>query len=154
MTNNIIGIKDTFITDLKNFTNSNKFISINSKRKFKIIVASEVIEHFLNPLKGFKSLFKFLDQEGLLICSSNINDNFEDISHHIYPFFKGHTSYYSAKSLEIIAKHYKLCYDFRIPKCARQEAGPRKRYIFFYKNPKIHNQIATYFGRHLYAHSE
>lgn len=154
LTNNITGIKDTLITDLKNFTKSDKFIPIKTKQQFTIVIASEVIEHFINPLRDFKNIFNFLDHDGILICSTNINNNFQTINNHIYPFYKGHTSYYSAKSLAMIAKYYKLYYDFRIPKCAISEAGPRKRYVFFYKNPKIHNKIALYFGQNLYAYSE
>jgi len=121
--------------------------------RFDLVVASEVIEHFTDPGNDFPRLFKLLKKNGLLICSTNINDG-TDLNKHNYLYIKGHTSYYSPRAIEKLAVDNGMHFDFRVPIAATTFAGPRKRYVLFTRSTNRLTDIARYFGKHAYAPSE
>lgn len=141
------------ITDIGNFQNSEKYIPMNSSNKFDVIIASEVIEHFTDIDKDFSQLFSKLNEDGLLIAGTNIHD-YSSIEKLVYPFSPGHTSYYTGESLFHIAKKFDMKLDFRTPAIGLKSGGPRKRYIFLFKNPIIGEYISYYFANHHLAPSE
>lgn len=121
--------------------------------RFDVVVASEVIEHFIRPRADFRGLFGFVAPDGILICSTNINDG-TPIRRTRYPFMPGHTSYYTPRALRHIAEENGMNLDFRAPRSAAGGAGPRKRYVIFSPSAQVMAAVADYFGSHLYAPSE
>lgn len=147
-------IRSLSITDLDNFTNSDAFIPLHSDKQFDLVICSEVIEHFENPSDDFLTLFNFVKHSGLIICSTNVNDMKLSLEHTLYPFIPGHTSYYSGLSLMTLAKKHGFFCDFRFPRIGLFEGGPRKRYIYFFKEPKLQENISLAFSKTPLALSE
>ena len=81
-----------------------EFVDANlpAQRRFDVVVASEVIEHFLDPVADLRALFDFVEPEGLLVCGTNLYDGGR-LSRQSYAFVPGHTSYWSAPSLLMTA---------------------------------------------------
>jgi hypothetical protein len=144
---------DVRVTDLQNYGNLDNFVLLDAEIKAKIIIASEVIEHFIDPHVEFSRLFGKLDEGGVICASTNIYDG-SNILQHDYPFFPGHCSYYTPEALGHIAAKNGLFVDFRLPYIALGRGGPRKRYVFFFRNPGIFTRLALYFGRNAVAPSE
>lgn len=150
---NII-IKNIKITDIENFQSSEHYTSIHSKEKFDIVIASEVIEHFEDPINDMKNLLSKIKPDGIVIASTNIHDGSE-ISRLVYPFSPGHVMYYSGRSLITLAKKLGYKVDFRLPKISQNKlGGPRKRYVIFYKNIEVEELIIEYFSKNCFALSE
>ncbi|HVT22054.1 MAG TPA: methyltransferase domain-containing protein, partial [Mycobacteriales bacterium] len=125
----------------------------DAKETFDIVVACEVIEHFVNPRKDFERLFSFVHRAGILVCSTNIYDG-SSLDGHSYIFGRGHVSYYSPEALRLIAKANRMYVDFRLPLSSTGSAGPRKRYVIFSHSREVMDAVSDYFGRHQYAPSE
>jgi len=143
-----------YISDIDNFQQEENFVHLDKNKKFDIIIASEVIEHFTDPINEFKRIFSKLNEEGMIVASTNIKDN-TPLSRLLYPFLRGHTSYYSGKSLIHLARKFGFEIDFRLPAISQNKTiGPRKRYVFFYKSPKVHDAILVYFSQRCFALSE
>jgi SAM-dependent methyltransferase/predicted nucleic-acid-binding Zn-ribbon protein len=142
------------VTDVDDFMKTPAFIPLDAEGvKFDIVIACEVVEHFLDPIRDFSGLFKFMKDDGMVICSTNIHNGGE-ISKLKYPFIKGHVSYYSGGAIEVIAKKFGLDFDFRLPSIAQTRGGPKKRYIFFFNNGGIQRKISLFFAKNPYALSE
>lgn len=144
---------DVKITDLKNFQQHENFIELTSSEKFDVVIACEVIEHFLNPKEDFALLLNKLNPSGLLICSTDIRKSNEDnISKTTYPFMLGHTSYYTGKSLIGIIKNIDETYtiDFRAP----EKIGKYKRYVFISKDSDCIQGVSSYFSEFKFAPCE
>lgn len=143
------------ITDLQNFQNASNFVEPESGERFDLVIACEVIEHFTDIPNDFVKLLSRVQPSGLGIMSTNVSDD-SDIAEMQYPFFPGHTAYYSGRSLISIAKgmHDHLHVDFRVPLASLAQLGPRKRYVLMYRNHLIEEGIADYFSRHHMAPSE
>ncbi len=143
------------IADVMQVRNDAEFIDINrpTSRQFNLVIASEVVEHFLNPREDFPALFRYVDSSGLLVCSTNVYDG-SNLEKHKYIFTPGHTSYYTPEALTYIAQANGFSIDFRVPLVATGYAGPRKRYVFLTRDASLLTDIARYFGRHMYAPSE
>jgi len=79
------------------------------KRKYELITSTEVVEHFFNPLKEFEHLSNLLLQGGYLLITTRLRtmdlDNFLDWW---YRRDITHVSFYTIKSLEIIAAKFNL----------------------------------------------
>lgn len=120
---------------------------------FDIVIASEVIEHFVDPQPDFAQLFGFVADDGVLICSTNINDG-RSLDRTAYIFGRGHVSYYSPQALRTVATSHGQRLDFRVPLAATGRAGPRKRYVIFARSGAVMDAVSDYFGRHVYAPSE
>ncbi|WP_283134155.1 class I SAM-dependent methyltransferase [Rhizohabitans arisaemae] len=121
--------------------------------RFDLLIACEVVEHFTDPPADFAQLFSHVTDDGLVVCSTNIYDG-TDLKKHDYVFIKGHTSYYSPRSIARIAKENGFYIDFRVPLAATTTVGPRKRYVLFSRSIERMQDVALYFGRNLYAPSE
>ncbi len=131
------------------------FVNIlhGTDERFDLIIACEVVEHFLDPAAEFPRLFDLLSKRGLLVCSTNIYDG-GDLERQNYLYIPGHTSYYSPRTIARIARYNGMYFDFRLPTIATAEAGPRKRYVFLTRSVGRLQDIAQYFGSHPYAPAE
>jgi SAM-dependent methyltransferase len=138
-------VSECSLIDLKNFQDSEHFLPVNTSKKFDVIVACEVAEHFMNPRKEFYSCFRLLKKSGLLVVSTNIKVR-GDFSRHIYPFLHGHTSYYTGRSLIMLASICGLHIDFRVPQITLG-TGSTKRYIYFTPSRRVQANIFDYFSR-------
>lgn len=148
-------VEDVAVADVMKLRDDAEFIDINEppSKKFSLVIASEVVEHFLDPSVEFPKLLEYVDKGGLLVCSTNVYDG-GDLNKHKYIFIPGHTSYYSPEALIYLAHSHGYHIDFRAPWVATGYGGPRKRYVFLTKDPAMLTDIACYFGKHLYAPSE
>lgn len=148
-------VKDVAVADVMKLRDDAEFIDINqpASKQFSLVIASEVLEHFLNPAEEFPALLDHLEDGGLLVCSTNIYDG-GNLNKHKYIFIPGHTSYYTPEALIYLAHANGYHIDFRSPLVATGYGGPRKRYVFVTKDRDLLTDITCYFGRHLYAPSE
>lgn len=120
-----------------------------AERTFDILVASEVVEHFRNPLPDFERMLSFLSDDGLAICGTSIHSGVSDLSKHRYAFYPDHTSYYSARAIERIALVHGVHFDFR-----PITDGSRKRYVFLTRSPEVARAVTCWFGSRVFAASE
>lgn len=116
-------------------------------RKYDVVIASEVVEHFRNPRDDFAHLFEYVHDDGLLVCGTNVNPG-GPLEKHRYIFYPDHTAYYSPRSLALIADAFGWFVDFRPVR-----NGP-KRYVFFTRSAQVTRSTACYFGRNVFAPSE
>lgn len=140
------------IGDIMKLRDDAEFIDANkpAPRRFPVVIASEVIEHFRNPPEDFATLFKFVERDGLVVCGTNIYDG-GDLSKDPYLFFSDHTSYYTPQALRTIANAGAYHIDFRAPLVG---TAMRKRYVLFTKSRRVLEDVACYFGSQMYAPSE
>lgn len=141
------------LVDIENMQQVSNFEPVNGASSSDLVIACEVIEHFEEPRRDFKKLLDIVNENGILICSSNIYDG-SNIENHVYPFCPGHVAYWTPLSLISVASENKFFVDFRTPKMAVNRGGPRKKYIIFYRTPETFFRVSNYFGRHMYAPSE
>jgi hypothetical protein len=122
-----------------------------ARKRFSVVVASEVVEHFRKPRDDFAKLFQFVGRDGLLVCATNIYRGGE-LSQDRYPFWPDHTSYYTAQALLELARPHGFLVDFRTPRVT----GPngRKRYVFFSRSPEVMQRVAQHFAAITMAPSE
>ena len=141
------------LVDLKNFQEVAHFEAIDRATPSDIVVASEVIEHFTEPLEHFRSLLRLVRNDGILICSTNVYDG-SDMSQHMYPFIPGHVAYWTPLSLVKLAADSGFFVDFRTPQMGLTRGGPRKKYVLFYRQVEVFYRVSLYFGTHMHAPSE
>jgi hypothetical protein len=148
-------VRRVAVGDLVRLRDEDDFVDTSqpATETFDVVVACEVIEHFVNPRADFPRLFGYLHRAGLLVCSTNIYDG-GNLGQQGYIFGRGHVSYYSPEALRTIAKANGLHVDFRLPLAATGTAGPRKRYVLFSYSPHVMEAVSDYFGRTAYAPSE
>ena len=148
-------VRHVAIADVMRLRDDAEFIDANvpASRRFDIVIASEVVEHFIEPRKDFAHLFSYVEPDGLLVCSTNIYDG-GNLSTQRYVFMGGHTSYYSAGSVERLAKANGFMLDIRIPLVATGYVGPRKRYLLLSQSTSVMAGVARYFSTRRYAPSE
>jgi hypothetical protein len=148
-------VRHVAVADVMRLRDDAEFIDANlpAPRRFGIVVASEVVEHFLDPRPDFAGLFDFVEPDGLLVCGTNVYDG-RTLANQSYIFVPGHTSYYSPRSLARIADENGFHLDMRIPLVATGYAGPRKRYLLFTRSPAVVDAIGRYFSTRPYAPSE
>lgn len=148
-------VRDVAIGDVMHLRDDAEFVDVNEPptRRFDVVIACEVIEHFPNPAAEFPRLLDFVDDGGLLVCSTNIHEG-GDLERQRYVFIKGHTAYYTPEALVHVARANGFHVDFRVPLVATGYGGRRKRYVFLTRNAALITEIACYFGRHMYAPSE
>jgi SAM-dependent methyltransferase len=142
------------ICDLKNFQDDANFVPLDSRETFDIVVACEVAEHFTDPQADFASLLSKVSATGIAVLSTNISDGGE-LPLQEYAFIPGHTAYYSGRALTLLARRVDPGFrvDFRAPRAALAQLGPRKRYVLVYRDA-LWPGIADYFSRNLMAPSE
>jgi hypothetical protein len=143
------------IGDVMKVRNDAEFVDITkpAAERFDIVIASEVIEHFVYPTEEFPRLLSHLADDGLLVCSTNVYDGGR-LKGHRYIFLRGHTSYYSPNSLRVIARQNQVLVDFRVPTSATGKVGPRKRYVLMSRSRAVMDSVCDYFGSHMFAPSE
>ncbi len=145
-------VRHVAIGDIMKLRDDAEFIDATkpATRRFPVVIASEVIEHFRNPRDDFANLFSFVERKGLIVCGTNIYDG-GDLSNDRYLFYSDHTSYYSPQALRTIARDSGYHIDFRAPLVG---PGTRKRYVLFTKSRPVLESVACYFGARMYAPSE
>jgi SAM-dependent methyltransferase len=143
------------VCDLENFQGIDDFVPIDSDERFDILVACECIEHFTDLESDFSTLLSKLSKNGIAIFSTNINDG-ASVSKRSYPFIVGHTSYYSGRALQRIAKRIdgSLEVDFRAPLACLGQLGATKRYVIMHSDHAVREAVSEYFAAHLMADSE
>lgn len=148
-------VRHVAIADVMQLRDDAEFIDANlpAPRRFPIVVASEVVEHFLDPRSDFAQLLAYVEPGGILVLSTNLYDGGR-LANQSYVFVPGHTSYYSAGSLTRLAEANGYLVDFRIPLVATGYAGPRKRYILLSTSAAVMEATARYFSTRDYAPSE
>jgi hypothetical protein len=151
----LAGVGTVTIADIMQVRDDAPFIRADAPapRRYEVVVASEVIEHFLDPRTDLAHLLSFVDDDGLLVCSTNIM-NGSDVANQKYPFFRGHVSLFSPGSLVILARENGCWVDFRLPIAATGFAGLHKRYVLMGRSPDVMARTAEYFGRHAFAPSD
>lgn len=142
------------LADISNFQSVQDFVELDAvDQKFDVVIASEVLEHFTDLETDFNNLFSKVKDSGLVIAGTNIHDG-SPLHRLVYPFSPGHVSYHSGRSLLAVARRFGMTLDFRVPAVAMGGAGPRKRYVFFYRDPALSECISQYFADHCLAPSE
>lgn len=145
-------VRRVAIGDIMKVRDDAEFIDANDppRRRFSVVVASEVIEHFRNPHEDFAKLFRLVRKDGLLVCGTNIYDGGQ-LQADRYIFYPDHTSYYTPQVLRRIADRAGVNLDFRSPLVGQ---GMRKRYVLFSQSAQVMKDVADYFGTEVYAPSE
>lgn len=146
------GVGQVAISDIMKVRDDAPFVDPNEPgaKRFPIVIASEVIEHFRDPWPDFATMARVVGPRGLLVCGTNIHGGRPRLERHRYLFYPDHTSYYSVESLRRIAGRLGFHIDYRLP----EGLGDRKRYVFLSRSPAVLAQVATYFGRVGLAPSE
>ncbi|MFC5729017.1 MULTISPECIES: class I SAM-dependent methyltransferase [Nocardioides] len=148
-------VRSVVMSDVVDLGVDADFINITegTDRRFDLIIACEVVEHFTDPATEFPRLFDLLTKDGLLVCSTNIF-NGGDLQKQRYLYSPGHVSYYSPRAIRRIAERNRMRFDFRLPAIANGSPGPRKRYVLFTRSARNLRNVAEYFGGRPYAPSE
>jgi hypothetical protein len=148
-------VRHVAIADVMQIRDDAEFIDANlpAPRRFPVVVASEVVEHFLDPRADFAGLFDYVEPDGLLVCGTNLYDGGK-LAKQVYIFVGGHVSYYTTDALDRLAAANGVMVDIRIPLVSTGYAGPRKRYLLFTRSAAVSAAIERYFGIHEYAPSE
>lgn len=148
-------VRSVALADIMNVRDDAEFVEIGKPppRKFSIVIASEVVEHFLEPRKDWEHLLSFVKRDGLVVCSTNVYDG-GPIAKQPYIFVSGHVSYYTPDALQVLARANGFHLDIRVPWVATGYGGPRKRYLLLSRSREVMNAIPRYFGSRLYAPSE
>jgi hypothetical protein len=148
-------VREVAVSDVMKLRDDAEFFDATRKpsRTFSLVLASEVVEHFLAPRADFPILFSFVEDDGLVILSTNLYDG-QDLSKQPYIFIEGHTSYYTPKALEFIAAEHGFHVAFRTPLVATGYGGPRKRYVLFSRSQAVMDRLADYLPEGEYAPSE
>jgi SAM-dependent methyltransferase len=145
-------VKRVAIGDIMKLRDDAEFIDANDppRRRFSVVVASEVIEHFRDPHEDFKKLFRLVKRDGLVVCGTNIYDG-GPLEGDWYIQYPDHTAYYTPEVLRRIANRAGVHLDFRAPLTGQ---AMRKRYVIFTRSGEVMESVACYFGREVYAPSE
>jgi SAM-dependent methyltransferase len=145
-------VRRVAIGDIMKLRDDAEFVDLTepAREQFDIVIASEVVEHFRNPRPDFDRLFEFVKGDGLIVAATNIHTG-NDLARDSYVFFPDHTSYYSPRSLRIIANAAGFHLDFRAPMMGQRM---RKRYVLFSRSQAVLEDVACYFGTEIYAPSE
>jgi SAM-dependent methyltransferase len=148
-------VRHVAIADVMRLRDDAEFIDSNAPapRRFAVVVASEVIEHFVDPRHDIARLLDYVEPDGLLVCSTNIYDG-GNLAKQAYLYVNGHVSYYTIGSLTRLAAANDRLIDVRIPLVATGYGGPRKRYALMTGSPAVRAAIDRYFQDRPYAPSE
>ena len=97
--------EDKYCTNL--FAKTFDVKDLKEKQKFELVTAFEVFEHFENPIKDIKKIFKYSDS---IIFSTELQPEIEISNEHDWWYFTPetgqHVSFYTLKSLELLARKY------------------------------------------------
>ena len=133
----------TKLVDLENMQEAENFETIAEATPSDVVIASEVIEHFTEPVAHFESLLRLLKDDGILICSSNIYDG-SNVALHQYPFVPGHVAYWTPLALIKMASRPRLFR--RLPHAgsrpdARRPAQEVHHLLQAHRDPVPHEQL-------------
>jgi hypothetical protein len=144
------GVRQAAIADIMELRDDAPFVDPRDPgaRRFPVVVASEVVEHFRNPPEDFAMLFGLVARDGLLVCGTNLRGR--RLVRDRYLYYPDHTSLYTPAALVILARQHGFRVDFRSPAGFRKN----KRYVLFSRSPDVLQQVAAYFGSHRDAPSE
>jgi SAM-dependent methyltransferase len=144
-------VGEVAIADIMKVRDDAPFVDANDpgSRRFPIVVASEVVEHFRNPPEDFTKLFRVVGEKGLLVCGTNIRDG-RPLAREPYVYYPDHTSFYTPDALLRIAGEHGFFVDFR----SVHGFGGNKRYVLFTRSAEVLARVTAYFGTHLDAPSE
>jgi hypothetical protein len=145
------GVGEVAIADIMKVRDDATFIDANepASRRFPVVVASEVVEHFRNPPEDFARLFDMVGDRGLLVCGTNIRGEGK-LARDRYVYYPDHTSYYTPEALLRLASDHGFLIDFR----PVHGFNRRKRYVLFTRSPEVLSRVTTYFGTRREAPSE
>ncbi len=143
----------TKLADMENMMGVSNYEHISNTSPSDIVVACEVLEHFSEPATDLPRLINTMKPNGIICASTNVYDG-SPIAAHEYPFVEGHCAYWAPLALTYAAEKHNCFVDFRLPYIALRRGGPRKRYVFFFKDPMVGAKIKLYFGSHPLAPSE
>ncbi len=105
-------LKELLIKEGYNVFDYDPFFNDNIQylnHKYELITSTEVVEHFYDPLKEFAHLANLLEQGGYLVIMTNLRTmNHTDFLDWWYRRDITHVSFYTMKSLEVIAKRFDL----------------------------------------------
>ncbi len=144
------GVSNVAIGDIMKLRDDAEFIDANQPppRRFHVVIACEVIEHFRDPWSDFAKLLRLVERDGIVVCGTNVWDG-GDLTKDRYIYYPDHTAYYSPQALRHIADSFGFHLDFRAP-----ISPARKRYVMFGKSSGVMEKVVDYFGSHRYAPSE
>jgi len=142
-------VRHSAVGDIMKVRADADFVDITqpATRKYDVVIASEVVEHFRNPRADFAHLFEYVRDDGLLVCGTTVNPG-GPLEKHRYIFYPDHTAFYSPRSLALVADAFGWFLDFRPVR-----NGP-KRYVFFTRSAQVARSTACFFGRKVFAPSE
>lgn len=148
-------VERVVMSDVVELTSEVDFINIRggTDKRFDLIIACEVVEHFTDPRTEFARLIGLLMPEGMLVCSTNVYDG-GNFAKHTYLYSRGHVSYYSAKAIRLLARANRIKVDLRTPEIVLGTAGPRKKYLLLTRSESNWRRIEQYFAEHQYAPAE
>jgi len=139
-------VNSCWIADLENYSNDNLFIDVKTDKlkmpQFDIVIASEVIEHFEDPISHFSNLLNFVDNDGICVCGSNFVGGMP-VSRLEYPYFKGHVCMWSESSIQRIAK----IKGFKAIIFLSSVGGSRKRIIVMTKSENKYLKLLLKFEK-------
>jgi hypothetical protein len=146
-------VSNVAIGDIMKLRDDAEFHDVNkpATKRFAVVVASEVIEHFRTPHQDFPQLLGFVAADGLLVCGTNVYRG-NDLTRDRYIYYPDHTSYYTPRALFEIARTNRYHVDFRAPQMAVPNG--HKRYVLFTKSIDVLQRTAMYFGSRVVAPSE
>ena len=128
------------------------FVDANNpgSRTFPVVVSSEVIEHFRDPVSDFAKLFGLVAPRGLLACATSLRDRTTPLRRQRYIFYPDHTSLYTPESLQLISSEFGFQVDFR----TGYGLDGQKRYVLFTRSDVVRDRVTAYFGQHGHGPSE
>ncbi len=92
--------------DYDPFFNPNKKYSQN---KYSLITITEVVEHFVSPIKEFRHLESLLEETGYLVIMTQFNPlSLDEFLKSSYRRVGTHVSFYSLKTIQYIANLFHL----------------------------------------------
>ena len=78
-------------------------------KKYQLITSTEVVEHFVDPLKEFKHLARLLEEGGYLLIMTRLRTmNNEEFLNWWYRRDLTHISFYNHKTFQEIGKKFGL----------------------------------------------
>jgi hypothetical protein len=81
-------------------------LTVDNNSKFDIIIASESIEHFVNPIVEFENMKSKLLSFGVLAFRTELTDSIKELSQWWYANDPTHISFFSSKTMEFVASFF------------------------------------------------
>ncbi len=139
-------VASSSVADIRNYQGLDNFLDIRAgnpdQRKFDLVIASEVIEHFEDPVGHYGSLLDYVSDDGMCIAGTNFVAGMP-VTRLIYPYTAGHSCMWSEGSIHLAtAKH-----GFKSVIFLSTIGGTRKRIIVSTKSLRLYAKLLTLFER-------